>query len=466
MRLPGRQLLFYGDCMMYRAVSRVFAVLLALLVASFFFVPEQHQRNWLLYLAAATAHLFLLHGSTVKGAFAGSCGWAVPGLLAVPLLSLAWSGPVAGEIAADLLLAAWCVLLIYLGVAHLVRQSPLAIERLRQTLLLGANLGALISLVHWAAGYDAGFPRLPGALGLDNPVHGSVLLLAATLPVWIRFAEGSVRPWWLLAVAAPCAFALLAGSRTALAAYIVMVAFLLRPRFRPRAMATGILVLVVASAAAIFGSDTLRAIWLDRGLSYRPEIWGQAWAAWLACNPLIGCGVAAPLEVEYLPGIVTGRAHSLYVAALYHQGIVGAAVFLGISLWLLFRAGDDPFVIDEARGLAPTPIIPNSPQSPERPPGTQDRQDEGRGDLATDGSAPATIRVRRRDWATMLAYVLLASATSGDHILVRTTLFWCYFWLPVMVLAASGSALASASAWAPASAPRVSERGNSPADPA
>lgn len=414
---------------MHTAVTRIFAVLLALLVASFFFVPEQHQRNWALYLAAATAHLFLFDRSTLKGAFAGPCGWAVPALLAMPVLSLAWSGPVAAESAGDFLLAAYCVLLIYVGVAHLVRHSPQVIERLQQTLLLGANLGALISLGDWIASYDASFPRLPGALGLDNPVHGSVLLLAATLPVWNRFAERSVRPWWLLAVVAPCAFALLAGPRTALAAYVLVVAFVLRPRFPPRAMTAAALLLVAAGVAALYGSDALRAIWLDRGLSYRPQIWGQAWEAYLACNPLTGCGIAAPLAVEYLPGIVTDRAHSLYVAALYHQGILGAAAFLGVALWLLFCARGVPLVRRDRPGHpGGTPAAP----------------------------VQATPQLRRRDWAVILVYALLASTTSGDHILVRTTLFWCYFWLPVMVLAASVAAAAAG----------VSETENSPADPA
>ena len=141
-------------------------------------------------------------------------------------------------------------------------------------------------------------------------------------------------------------------------------------------------------AAALIGSDALQSIWLDRGLSYRPAIWSQTFSAFASCNPLIGCGIAAPLEVEYLPETVTDRAHSLYVAAIYHQGFLGAAVFFGAMAWLLYCA-----------------------------------------------------RGRRRDWAIVLVYVLLASTTSGDHLLVRTTLFWCYFWLPVMVLAASTTAL-------------------------
>ena len=408
---------------MSTAVSRAFAVLLVLLIASFFFVPEQHQRNWVLYLAALTAHGALFDKPIVRGAFVGRAGWAVPALLAMPVLSLLWSGPVDQESAKDLLLAAYCVLLVYLGVAQLTARSPQTFERLQQTLLLGANLGALLSLAAWASSFDASWPRLPGALGLDNPVHGSILLLAATLPVWNGFARGRLRVPWLLSCVAPCAFALLAGPRTALAAYILVAAFLLRVRFRPAAMVAGAVVLGVAGLAALIASDALRAIWLHRGLSFRPEIWEQAWAAYRSCNPLIGCGIAAPLEIEYLPGIVTDRAHSLYVAALHHQGLAGAAVFLAVIVWLLYCTRDG----------APAAPMHTGPEP-------------GR----------ASLPGHRRDWAVMLAYALLASTTSGDHILVRTTLFWCYFWLPVMVLAAAAAGVSEPGR----------ERGNSPSDPA
>ena len=408
---------------MHTAVSRAFAVLLALLIASFFFVPEQHQRNWVLYLAALAAHGALFDRRTVRGAFVGRAGWAVPALLAMPLLSLLWSGPVDRESAKDLLLAAYCVLLVYLGVAQLTARSPQTFERLQQMLLLGANLGALLSLAAWASSFDASWPRLPGALGLDNPVHGSILLLAATLPVWNGFARGKLRVRWLLACVAPCAFALLAGPRTALAAYILVAAFLLRVRFRPATMVAGAVVLGVAGLAALIASDALRAIWLHRGLSFRPEIWEQAWAAYHSCNPLIGCGIAAPLEIEYLPGIVTDRAHSLYVAALHHQGLVGAAVFLAVAVWLLYCTRDG----------APAAPMHTGPEP-----------------------ARASLPGHRRDWAVMLAYALLASTTSGDHILVRTTLFWCYFWLPVMVLAASAAGVSEPGRG----------KGNSPGGPA
>ena len=450
---------------MSTAVSRAFAVLLALLIASFFFVPEQHQRNWVLYLAALTAHGALFDKITVRGAFVGRAGWAVPALLAMPVLSLLWSGPVDQESAKDLLLAAYCVLLVYLGVARLTARSPQTFERLQQTLLLGANLGALLSLAAWASSFDASWPRLPGALGLDNPVHGSILLLAATLPVWNGFARGRLRVSWLLACVAPCAFALLAGPRTALVAYILVVAFLLRVRFRPATMVAGTVVLGAAGLAALVGSDSLRAIWLHRGLSFRPEIWEQAWAAYLSCNPLIGCGIAFPLEVEYFPGNFTDRAHSLYMAALYHQGFVGAAVFLGVAVWLLYCSRDALSVRGGTFSVRDgTPAVGNGTPVED---GTSALRDGipavPEGPQARDGAlaAPmepgrASLPGQRRDWAIMLAYALLASTTSGDHILVRTSLFWCYFWLPVIVLAASASGVSEPGR----------RRENSPGDPA
>ena len=294
------------------AMSRAFTMLLALLVAGFFVVPEQQQRNWTLYLAAAAAHAFLFDGRTVRVAFAGRAGWSVPLLLAMPLLSLLWSGPVAGERAADLLLAAYCILTIYVGIVHLTRHAPQQLARLQQVLLLGANLGALLSLGHWAATCDPELPRLPGWLGLDNPVHASILLLAATLPVCAAIARGKLGLRWGWACAAPIAFVLLAGPRAALVSWLIVVAVVVAPRLRLRATLVGAAALAIVATAALIASDALQAIWLDRGLSFRPAIWAQTWSAYLACNPFIGCGIAAPLEIEYQPGSVTDRAHSLY----------------------------------------------------------------------------------------------------------------------------------------------------------
>ncbi len=373
-------------------MPRTFAAVLMLLLASFFFLPEQHQRNWLLYLAALAAHGFVLDRAALGRAYAGPGGWAVATLVALPALSLAWSDSTGVEETADLLLAAYCVLAVHLGIAGLMERRPQALNQLRHAWLLAANLGALLSIGHWAVNHDPAAPRLTGWLGLDNPVHASILLLAATLPIWDRITRRQLRLRWLMTCAAPCAFALFAGARMALVAYLVMVVLQVRVRLR-----LGILVFVVSLAglAALVGGDALSAIWIGRGLSFRPVIWAEAWSAYQACSPWVGCGIASPLEIEYAAGAITNRAHSLYLATLHHQGLIGLAALMAIGAWLL-RCG-----------------------------------------LARTCGADVGLG---RDWAWVLAYVLLASATSGDHILVRTTLFWSYFWLPVMVLAATAKA--------------------------
>ena len=367
---------------------RTFVALLALLTASFFFVAEQHQRNWLLYAAAAAAHVFLLDRSTLAIAFGKPCGWVAPALLAMPVLSLAWGGPATLEPLADLALAAWCILALHTGVAHLVGNWPSAIGGLKWGLLLAANLGALLCIGHWLLTLNPTYPRMAGWLGLDNPVHAAILLLSATLPAWNGVGQGRLRHRWLLACALPCVFALLAGARTAAAAYLLIIVFLLQPGLRLTALAAGGALAGLGAAALVLGVDALVLIWLDRGLSFRWQIWAEGLARLTDCNALIGCGVGAPLRTELGEAPTAQGAHSLYLAMLHHQGAVGLALFLAALAWLLTRANRLP------------------------------------------RKAP------QRDWFLMLAYALLASLTSGDQILVRATLFWCYFWLPLMVLAA------------------------------
>lgn len=310
-------------------------------------------------------------------------------LILLPAASLLWSSGAAGDEPQDLLVAAYCLLLCYVGVAGTLARRPVLADGLAGLMLLGGNLAAVAAVVGWALA-DAGGPaRLEGLWGIDNPVHASVLLLGSSLPVLALVLAGQRSRWWLVALVAPLGFVLLAGARTAAAAFLLVILAPAAVR-RPRA-AVWVLVGALALAAAgvlVLGTDAAVEIWLSRGLSYRDEVWAQVWAAYRQCPALLGCGIATPLTVE-LGGVSGERAHSIFFAALYHQGLLGLTVFLGALGWLLWR------------GLR-------------------------------SGSAQA------RGWAWMLGYVLLANVTSGDHVLVRATLFWPSFWIPVMLLAARG----------------------------
>ncbi|MEQ8857239.1 MAG: hypothetical protein RIC56_01200 [Pseudomonadales bacterium] len=308
-------------------------------------------------------------------------------LVLVPASSLAWSAGASVDVEKDLLIAAYCLLACCFGMAQVLHRRPSLSESLALLLLAAGNVAAAASLVAWGLAGTGEPARLVGVWGLDNPVHGSVLVLGSTLPALALMLAGRRSRRWVAALALPLAFALLAGARTAAAAYLLAALALVGSR-QPRAAAWAAMAALVVAGVGLWliGVDRAIEIWLSRGLSYRDVVWQQVWTAYRDCPALVGCGIATPLSVEFA-GVRGERAHSIFVAALYHQGLVGLTLFVGAVAVLLWR---------------------------------------GVRDAAADVQG----------WAWMLGFVLLANATSGDHLLVRGSLFWPCFWIPALVLAA------------------------------
>lgn len=371
--------------------ARLFAAAFALLAASFYFVPSQSGRNLLLYLTAVLGHAALAERRALAVAFGNGYGAALLAAVAVPAAALGWSTAAPADAYKDLALGAYCIVAVYLGVAWCLDRRPALADALAGLLTAAASVAGLGAVAYWWVSAPApGALRLEGLWGIDNPVHASVLLLGGTLPVLAQVLDRRRAPVWLAALVVPLCFVVLAGARTAAAAYLLVVTCMAgrrRPRAAPWIVAAALL--TVLAAALVLGTDTLSEVWLDRGLSYRDVVWRQVWSAYRACSPAIGCGIATPLSVD-VGGVAGERAHSIFLAALYHQGVVGLGVFLASTGWLLYSA------------LGPR---------------------------SRDGSA--------REWGWMLVYVMLANVTSGDHILVRGALFWACFWIPMMVVAAT-----------------------------
>ena len=174
----------------------------------------------------------------------------------------------------------------------------------------------------------------------------------------------------------------------ALVAYLAVTVFALRKHWKLLAGTLAAIVAVTLVVLLAGGDDEFSQVWLRRGLSFRDQIWRATLSAYAECSAMFGCGLTTPLHIE-VPHNIATRAHSIFIAALYHQGVVGLLIFVGTAIWLLGRAGPGPAEAD-----------PNS-------------------------------------WTLIFALALLANLTSGDHVLVRSSLFWAYFWLPAMVLAAT-----------------------------
>src|SRR5690606_3296629 len=81
----------------------------------------------------------------------------------------------------------------------------------------------------------------------------------------------------------------------------------------------------VVLAMALLGGDQIIA---QRGLSYRPAIWGDLLSRYYeGCNLLLGCG----REKLVLAGKYDG-AHSAYFGTLYTHGLLGGAAFVLFAL--------------------------------------------------------------------------------------------------------------------------------------
>ena len=312
-------------------------------------------------------------------------------LVLTPVVSLVWSTAFDPDEIKDLVVAGYCVLSIYLGVAaSLAARSALA-DDLALLMLVAGNVAGGAAVAQWLSSAPGDAARLEGIWGIDNPVHGSVLLLAVTLPVLFNVLRGRRHPGWCAAMIIPVCFVLLAGARSAAVAYLLIVLVMTATwRLKTAAWVLAGTLLLAVVATVLLGPGAIQEVWLSRGLSFRDLVWPQVWSEYRGCNPALGCGIATPLVVD-LDGVPSTRAHSIFLAALYHQGFLGLLVFITALCWLLWSG---------VRSRAAHP----------------------------SGSG----------WAWMLAYVLLANVTSGDHVLVRASLFWPCFWLPAMVLAVTG----------------------------
>lgn len=389
-----------------------FELALLVLLASFALVPEEHQRNWLLYVTALSGFGFLAYRAHRLALLAAAGSLCLALLLLMPLLSMLWSEPGVAvstdalrDSVKEKLVAAVAIVGVYIGLSARFSSPAASDARLKTALLWISLVGVWLALGYWWLWIrpTAKAPRFEGALGFGNPVHAAILAFGCTLPALHGAVSGrSTHQRWLLTAALLTAFGfgLVAGARMAVLAYILIVAVLCGA-YRPRwLLLMGCFAAVVLGlVATIVGIDALTEIWLSRGLSYRLDIWGQVWEQSQDCQPLIGCGLIAPLTIVVGPAM-GDRAHSLFLALYYHQGLLGLLVFGGVCTFLMARVR----------------------------------------------------RTAQAGWAWMLAFALLANATSGDQILLRATPFWLYFWVPLLMLAsvqpgklATSPALSSAS---------------------
>ncbi|MEM1434506.1 MAG: hypothetical protein AAGG11_10665 [Pseudomonadota bacterium] len=377
----------------FDSALQLFLVSLLALLVSFALLIEEHQRNWLLYLTALLGFGFLTQRQVRSQLRSNRTSLALGILLLLPLLSILWSTPGAAAEPVelkDLILAAICIAGVYLGLTALNLRQPAFSGRLQLVFAATALFGLWLALGHWWFWLrpTAERPRFEGGFAFYNAVHASIFAFAAgLLAIHDRLNSRQPVTLWLSVplLVSVSLFGLLAGARAAMAAFVITALAMLVRKGAGRwgVLAGGaLLTAAVGATLLLIGPEQLKNIWLSRGLSYRLEIWDQVLTQFGACPFLLGCGIDAPPSI--VAGLETGdRAHSMPLATFYYYGVLGLLITAAALGYLALRGA-------EKGGTA---------------------------------------------WAWLLGYALLANMTSGDHVLERATLFWPYFWLPVLMLA-------------------------------
>jgi O-antigen ligase len=240
-----------------------------------------------------------------------------------------------------------------------------AVRSYRQALIvIGALVaGAAVGTVLAALGAGAS-PDDAGRLGgpaADPNTFAAILLPAAILGAALCARAGGLGPGWRLAAAggvlAAMAGVLATGSRGALVAMglALVAAPLLAGRWRGRAAALTIPLLVLGTLMLVVPSAPLHGTFTERGLdtSGRSLMWTVGWRM-VEDHPLGGVGVGGfrSVSADYLlrPGVTKGDkyvldtplvAHNSYLQVWAESGTIGLLLFSGIvatSLAAAWRA--------------------------------------------------------------------------------------------------------------------------------
>lgn len=298
------------------------------------------------------------------------------------LLSIAWSDTDAPAL--SLIKRPFYLALLFVGVMAVARMKPERLEQVLSAAVIGSVLAGLIALFRWKTLNE---PRLTGYATLYNPLltsHVFGFFLALCVAAWIQ-CRRLFPPVIAVATLVLATVIIATGSRTPLVGIAATVIWLMALTRDKRAIVAAI---VLASAGAI-AYALLPELLTNRGLSYRPEIWSEAWRQILRA-PMLGHGYDATLEI-FVEGIPYAflEPHNMVLAVLYFGGFAGLALWTwlyGSTLVACWRQRADSLVF-----ICSAPLV----------------------------------------------YGLAASMTEGGSFLPRPKEHWFLIWIPFALLAAA-----------------------------
>ncbi len=236
---------------------------------------------------------------------------------------------------------AFYILVFCIGIAYISERHPIAFERILTVLIFAASLVALASILYWAYQYGFDFSkRLTGITRAEHSIQGAAAFAVIYLMALMRLYR--TKSFWKIlaygfAVLICLSFIILAQTRGVLiaAAASTLVFLLIKRDFKP------VLILMLLAAGFLL----ISSFWIDwshllerltRGMHERPLIWQYVWHEFLN-HPWFGNGTLHDTEIK-INGRSVFHAHNIYLATLFHGGIVGLALYLAMVGSALYYA--------------------------------------------------------------------------------------------------------------------------------
>jgi len=252
-------------------------------------------------------------------------------------LSISWSG--SEDDATSLIKRPFYILCLCLAFCTVARVNPKMLQWIVALAALAALPTAALTLIVF--GTSGAEERLSGLGALYNPLLTSHVY-GFFLTLWIAHWAGTPTPRPLLTLAAVAilgALIIATGSRTPLVALSATVLWIAALRGGPKGVIACVGLGIAGLALMLAYPEAL----LNRGFSYRPQIWGEV-SRQILENPILGHGYDHPLRVQLDAfGFPFSDPHNMTLSVLYQGGMMGALLWGGLygtalfSCWQLRR---------------------------------------------------------------------------------------------------------------------------------
>jgi len=201
--------------------------------------------------------------------------------------------------------------------------------------ILAASYSALSFIsFYWLDGHALA-ARLSPILRLNSPIFVSIILIVFGMPLMQWLIESKKIGRAMAVFLTMLFFLYFYNSRSAMVGLffgIIGLSFLGYKSGQKRF--TSLIVLIALSSLVIsyfYGNI------LNRGVSYRTEIWLSGLNKIADCGWLLGCGFGGNSDIIINSGLSFQHAHNLFLSHLINTGLLGLLSLLGVLLYTVYQ---------------------------------------------------------------------------------------------------------------------------------